>query len=349
MLESDIIKANQIKRKDIVGKSFMKIAIIGIGCIAQVHIQSILDCKQEIVALCDVDISCCERAAERFGLQTKFYTDYIKMLDEGGFDCVHICTPHYLHAEMICACLCRNINVLTEKPLAISLEQLQEIETAVKKSAATLGVCHQRRFDESIRYAKEIFTREEVVSGQGTLCWARDKAYYESGAWRGKWATEGGGVAINQALHTLDLLLWICGMPVSVIGHTANDTLKDCIEVEDTVSAIFRLENGGKFVFNATNGCNVSFPAIISVMSKNTRATVTDEWVLSSGACVKKEEELRQFGKMEWGVGHTKLIKNFYECLKSGEKFLIDFYEGQKVVKLILALYASKGEELAVL
>lgn len=326
----------------------MKIAIIGIGCIAQVHIQSILDCKEEIVALCDVERSRCQAAAEKFGLQPKIYTDYIQMLDEGGFDCVHVCTPHYLHAEMCCACLRRNINVLTEKPLAISLEQLQEIENAVKASAATLGVCHQRRFEDSMRYVKDVFTKEEAVAGQGTLCWARDKAYYASGAWRGKWATEGGGVAINQALHTLDLLLWICGMPVSVIGHTANDTLKDSIEVEDTVSAIFRLENGGKFIFNATNGCNASFPVIISAMSKNTRITVTDEWALSNGSYVKKEEELRQFGKVEWGVGHTKLIKNFYECLKSGEKFLIDFYEGQKVVKLILALYASNGQEVQI-
>ena len=326
----------------------MKVAVIGIGVISHAHINSIITSGQQLVALCDVDASRCENANKKYGISAKIYTDYLQMLDEVRPDSVHVCTPHYLHAEMICACLQRNINVLSEKPMAISYEQLSQIEQAVKTSSATLGVCHQRRFETSMGCLKEVFEKEDVLGANGNLCWQRDVAYYESGAWRGKWATEGGGVAINQALHTLDLLLWICGMPVSVVAHKSNDTLQGVIEVEDSVSAIYTLENGKKFVFNATNGSSHSLPVNITVAGSKTLAVVVDENVLLNGVYAKKEEIAPLYGKVEWGVGHLKLIQKYYECLKKGEKFPIDFYEGQKVIKLILALYESDGKEVEI-
>lgn len=327
----------------------MKVAVIGIGCISQLHVRSILACGQELVALCDVDLARCEKVNAQYGILTKNYTDYLQMLDECDIDAVHVCTPHYLHQEMICACLRRNIHVLTEKPLAISLAQLQEIEKAVRESKATLGVCHQRRYEKSMQYVKRLFEQEKAISGIGTLCWRRDESYYVSEAWRGKWATEGGGVAINQALHTLDLLLWFFGTPDSVIGHKHNDSLQGVIEVEDSVFSTFKFADGRKFFFNATNACNTSLPVSILVEGEKTRAVIVNEWLLVNDQPIKKQDSFPKWGKKEWGIGHAKLIRDFYDCLQSGKKFALDFYEGEKVVKLILALYQSNGKEIQIL
>ena len=326
----------------------MRVGIIGIGSIAQVHIRSLAEAGQSIVALCDIEIEKCCRANEHFNLNAQVYSSYIEMLEDQKLDAVHICTPHYLHAEMICAALQKDINVLCEKPIAISYEQLDMIKEAVSASKAQLGVCQQNRFKASMKYVKEFFGDEEITSGYGTLCWQRGKDYYASAEWRGKKLTEGGGVVINQALHTLDLLQWFCGMPVSVIGHTACDTLKDIIDVEETAFGIFKLKNGGKFILNATNANSTSFPVVIMLRSKSTNVVIVDENIILNGQCVTKSDELPLFGKDVWGVGHITLIKEFYSALSDGRKFCLDFEEAQKVIKLLLALYKSEGEEIII-
>ena len=159
---------------------------------------------------------------------------------------------------------------------------------------------------------------------------------------------KGGGVMINQALHTLDLLLWFMGMPTSVVAHTSNDTLQGVIEVEDTASAIFRFDDGKKFVINATNGSNYSFQVSVQLMSKTKSVSIVGETAIMNGEVLNVIDNNPFYGKAEWGVGHTKLINNFYDCLAKGEKFAIDFYEGQKVVRLILAMYASNGKWMEV-
>ena len=324
----------------------MRVGIIGIGAIAQLHIPALLNAGQNIVAICDIDSSKCLAAIEKFNLKANVYEDYKKMLDCEKLDAVHVCTPHYLHAQMVCYALNRNINVLCEKPIAISFEQLDDIREAVAKSTAQLGVCQQNRFKASMQFVKDYFKDKEITAASGYLCWQRDKKYYESGDWRGKKATEGGGVVINQALHTLDLLQWFCGMPISVIGHTVNDTLKDVIDVEETAFGIFKLKNGGRFVLNATNASATSFPITIMLHSKNDNAVIIDDNIILNGKFLTKSDGLPLFGKEVWGVGHIVLIKDYYGALQSNKKFEIDFEEAKKVVILLLNLYQSNGEEI---
>lgn len=270
------------------------------------------------------------------------------MIECEALDVVHICTPHHLHAEMICFALNRNNNVLSEKPMAISFEQLEKIEKSVRKSSARLGVCQQNRFRSSMRFVKEYFKDKEITAATGYLCWERDKAYYENDAWRGKKATEGGGVVINQALHTLDILQWFCGMPVSVIGHTANDTLKGVIDVEESAFGIFKLKNGRRFILNATNACSETFPVMIMLLSEKDVAIIMDDTVWLNGKSISQSDMLPQIGKKEWGSGQFALIKSYYDSLSSGEKFAVDFDEAKKVVTLLLSLYQSEGKEIKI-
>lgn len=326
----------------------MKVGIIGIGAIAQLHIPALISAEQNIVAVCDIDISRCTAAITKFDLKAKAYENYKEMLDCENLDVVHICTPHYLHAEMVCYALNKNVNVLCEKPIAINFKQLDDIKNAVEKSSAQLGVCQQNRFKASMQYVKDYFKDKEITAASGCLCWQRDKKYYESGDWRGKKATEGGGVVINQALHTLDLLQWFCGMPISVIGHTSNDTLKDVINVEETAFGIYQLENGGRFILNATNASSTSFPITIMLHSAKDNVVIIDDNIILNGKFLTKSDGLPLFGKEVWGVGHIVLIKDFYDAIQNNRKFEIDFDEAKKVVVLLLSLYESEGKEIAI-
>ena len=326
----------------------MKVGIIGLGAIAPLHIRALLSCGQEIVALCDCDGEKCKALNAEFGLNALEYTDYKEMLQTAGLDSVHICTPHYLHAEMTCAALARDINVLCEKPLAISFEQLTELEQAVQASKAQLGVCFQNRYNASVLYIKEFFKDKPITAASANLNWCRDEDYYAQGAWRGTKLYEGGGVMINQAIHALDVLQWLCGMPKTVLAHISNNSLQGIIDVEDTAYGLFTLENGGNFVISATNAAKHCFPIFSMFHAGEDTVELSADNIIVNGKFVTRSDGLPIFGKEEWGVGHVHLIHAYYECLQKGEKFPIDFYEGEKAVRLILNMYRSNGKEIPI-
>lgn len=324
----------------------MRVGIVGLGAISPLHIRAILKYGQKITAICDVDPEKRRKVNAEFGLNAEEYSDYNALLASGKVDVVHVCTPHYLHAEIICMALGANIHVLCEKPLAINFKQLNAIEKAVNNSSATLGVCFQNRYNASVLYLKEFFKDKEITAATANLVWQRDEKYYASGAWRGKKQYEGGGVMINQAIHTLDLLQWFCGMPESVIAHCSNNSLKNVIDVEDTAFGRFTLKNGGNFIINATNSAASCFPIVLMFQSKTDAVELSGDNLIVNGKFVTKSDGAPIFGKEEWGVGHDKLIKEFYNCLENGKKFPIDFYEASKTVKLILKMYQSNGEKV---
>ena len=319
-----------------------RVAVVGCGAISGNHLRALGDA---VCALCDTDREKAAQRAAEFSLQVPIYTDYAAMLDGEKPTSVHICTPHYLHAEMVMAALERGIHVLCEKPLAITEEQLGAVLKAEKRSAAKLGVCLQNRYEPSFLRLRD-YAAHGIVGAAGTVIWSRDAAYYGSGAWRGKWATEGGGVMINQALHTLDLLQWLCGMPKFVTAHCSNDTHTGVIEVEDTASAVFETEKGC-FNFFATTSCGASFPAQVSLR------TAEKETLLATGrtfVCNGRAEDCgaAAVGKEVWGSGHERLIAHFYDCLQKGSPFPIDGQEAAKVVRMVLAMYRSKGRRIAI-
>ena len=323
----------------------MRVGIIGLGNVSVMHINALKNTQEDLVAFCDIDIEKCKKANELYNLNCHIYTSYKEMLDCENLDSVHICTPHYLHCEMICECLQRNINVLCEKPLAISYNQLSTIKENVLKSKATLGVCFQNRYLKTTKYIKEFFKDKKVISGAANCFWLRDKKYYESGDWRGKKETEGGGVMINQAIHTLDLLQYICGMPKKVVAYTSNISLKGVIDVEDTAFGRFVFDDGN-FIISATNSSNYTYPAQVMFHSQGDTVNLCDDNVLLNGNIVVSKDDITTMGKKVWGYGHELLINDFYSCLRNNKKFPIDFFEGEKTVKLVLAMYKSNGEEV---
>ena len=158
----------------------MNVAVIGLGNIGKLHKYVLEKLGITVKAICDAD----EKKA--IGYSGKFYTDYREMLYNEDIDAVHICTPHYLHAEMIIHALENGINVLCEKPLCIELKDIPRILNAEKNSRAILGACHQNRFNEVNVFTKKYIEDKKIISAHGTLVWRRDAEYYASGSWRGK-------------------------------------------------------------------------------------------------------------------------------------------------------------------
>ena len=319
----------------------MKTAIVGLGVIGHVHYDVLKNMGAEIVALCDVDLS----KIENFDGCNK-YENYLEMLEKECLDVVHICTPHYLHADMIIEALERGVNVLCEKPLCIKEEDIERILEAENKSSAILGVCHQNRYNAENKFVKEYIKDKNVKGALGNMVWQRTEEYYRSGDWRGKWQTEGGGVLINQALHTLDLLIWFVGEPDSVSSSITNHRLKGVIEVEDTANII--ASGKSNFTFFGTNSSSVNFPVYITIAADDEYILVYSPKVIVGDKEYNFEKDKRIYGKCCYGNGHDGLIKEFYDSIKKGEKFWIDGKEASKVIKLILSVYKQnnlKGEE----
>lgn len=325
----------------------MKSAIIGLGVIGRVHARVLSSQENEIVALCDVDVAAAEKIKNEFAPCAEIYTDWIKMLDEVKPDVVHICTPHYLHADMVVGALDRDINVLCEKPLCIKHEDIGRILDAETRSAAQLGVCQQNRYLESMLMVKEYIADKEIVGAHGSVVWTRGEDYYNSAEWRGTKAQEGGGVLINQALHTLDLVQWFCGEPDEVVSSNNNYTLKGVIEVEDTLAARFYGKNS--FTFFATNSAPCDFPIRIDIaLSNKDKIAVYPNMLMINGEVRLQSKQSKVLGKACYGNGHEALIADFYDCIATGRPFAIDGKEGAKVVRMILAAYKSNGEKIAV-
>lgn len=316
----------------------MRSAIIGYGNIAGLHAQVLAAQGHTIVAVCD----CNENALKRAPGQSH-YTDYVKMLDCEQIDVVHICTPHYLHAQMIIDALERNINVLCEKPLCIKEEDIPRILEAEKKSTAQLGVCQQNRYNAANLAVKAYLKGKKSLCGTASVTWHRDAAYYASGAWRGKWATEGGGVLINQALHTLDLVQWLVGMPEQLCASISCMTLSDAIEVEDSAMILAGTPERG-FTFYATNGGSTDCPVELTICADGEWIKIMPRDVLYGDRHEHYDEGAVALGKACYGSGHGALIADYYDCVATGRRFEIDGAEASKVVRLVLAAYRSQGK-----
>ena len=316
----------------------MRVAVIGVGTVGKIHVDLLLDKGLGLIAICDTDIVRCAAYP-----QIKAYSDYREMITKEKPDVVHICTPHYLHAEMILYALNRNINVLCEKPLCIRKKDIPAILQAELKSTAQLGVCFQNRYLPRNAYVKKFLENETTCCAVATLAWERGKEYYNSAKWRGTKDKEGGGVLINQAIHTIDLLTWFMGMPEYITATVSNHTLQNVIEVEDTASLV--CTGGAEFNVFATNGCKADFPIEIKLKTQNHMIRLFDDKAEVDGKIFSFENAGKFLGKACYGWGHAPLFDDFYDCIRTSRRFSLDGQEGAKAVKIVLAAYKSNGKK----
>lgn len=318
----------------------MKAVVIGCGSIAPVHIDAILASGNEVIGLCDKNPVRAQTLKDRFGLTCGIYTDF-RRLKELCPDAVHICTPHYLHAEMIKWALSENFNVLSEKPLCINAQELEEIGKALSLSRGKLGICLQNRYNESTLFAEKLLADKKIAGAFGSVIWRRDSDYYLGSDWRGRKISEGGSALINQAIHTMDLMFLLCGYPKTVAATVANHRHKGTTDTEDTVSALF--EGGCAMHFFASTTADRDFPVRIEILTEDSRIAVEQDSVTVDGIKTSTAQRRETFGKQVWGCGHKRLISDFYSCLNSGARFPVGYEEAARIMRAVFAVYASNG------
>ena len=325
----------------------MKVSVVGCGNISRCHFSALSKIDGiTISSAVDIRPERADAAAEKYGC--KAFYDFDEMLREDRPDCIHICTPHYLHVPMAVKALSMGINVLCEKPCAISKEGLDKLRMAQLLSGAQYGVCFQNRYNKSVKIVKDILDAKEygeLLTARAMVHWMRDEKYY-SDDWHGTLGKEGGGVLVNQAIHTGDLLRYLCGKNIkAVTGHVFRDKFKGITEVEDTAIARYEFDDGMIALYNGTVAAGKNHPVLLDFVCEKTTLRIEEDnaYKITDG----KIEQLSMpsdadfVGKDYWGRGHDSLITDFYKCLEKGKKFPVDAVEGGKAVEEFLAIYAS--------
>lgn len=328
----------------------LKTAIIGCGNIYRVHADVISKIEvADLVVVVDIKENRAKEAARLYGCN--YYKDYKELLNT-DIDVVHICTPHFLHSSMAIKLMEAGIDVLVEKPLALNVKQGLEILKTTKNTGQRLGVVFQNRFNENSLRVKKILedgSLGRIIGIKGIVTWFRDKDYYLQDKWRGRYETEGGGVLINQAIHTLDLLQWFAGEVKAVKGSVDTRVLDEIIEVEDTAEATLYFANGAIGLFYSTNCFTSNSPVEIEIHCEGGMLKLTGgelKITASKNDLGFSEEKDVQY-KSYWGSGHQKLIEGFYrDLIDNTDKNTINGEEGIETLRLIEGInYSSENSE----
>ena len=332
----------------------LRVAVVGCGDISAVHLDAILaaassgvDGGVEPVGVCDVDEGRRAEAAARAGCPG--FADLPALLDAVAPDVVHVCTPHHRHADLAAECLARDVSVLLEKPVAHTVEDGERLAAVAEESAGILGVCFQNRYNDTARRLREVLDGGglgRVLGARASVTWFRDAAYYTRRDWRARWATAGGGVLMNQAIHTLDLLQWYLGPVTDVRGTVATLALPEVIEVEDTAALRMRHRTAagdtvGSTV-HATNGHVENAPVGIEILTEGARVRLdTDLTVAHHDGRVEifRPVTVASGERAYWGNSHGLLIEDFYRHVRAGKHFWIDAPTGLETLRVIQAVY----------
>ncbi len=332
----------------------VKFGIIGTGIGANFCAQGLsIISKENIVKLIAVTSQREEHAKEfasKWNLKL-WYTDYMEMLQKADIDAVIISVPHYLHYNIAMDVMKMNKHVLVDKPMAINLKEVDEMINEAKKRKVKLGVILQSRFDPTFRKVKEAVDAGKfgrLILGEAIVEWFRTQEYYDKSSWRGKWNMEGGGALINQAIHTIDLLLWTFGQPKKIWAQI--DTFAHNIEVEDLAIAAIRFENGALGVIQGSTAIYPGLPARLEI--HGTKGTAIIEGEMLKRWSIMGEEELVsekiKNGLESWArpelvptMNHALLIKDFAQAIIDDREPYVNGIEGRKSIEVIAAIYKS--------
>jgi len=336
----------------------IRYAVIGIGNIGKLHAEIAKKNELiELIAIAELNEEVGKSFSQKLGV--KWYQDYVDMLEKEELDAVSICTPHFLHHQMCINAARHGVNVLVEKPMAITVKEADEMIYEAKKNSVKLGVVFQLRFDKEFQILKRI-----IDEGLGELlhtslfygCY-RTQQYYGTASWRGKWKYEGSGVLINQAIHFIDLMQWLIGkLPRKIYAIT--DTLMHKIEVEDVATALLEYDNRARGVIYASN---YHFPHEegITILGENMHVKINSKEVTIQEFAPSLREALFTYSKENpwgikpeiteriikrttvFGVGHKYVLKDFAQAIIEDREPMVTGEEGRKSLEMINAIIMS--------
>lgn len=334
-----------------------RFGIIGLGNIAPVHATAIKGTPEaELVAVATRNPDRGRAFVAQHG--GAWHADYHELLARDDVDVVTICTPHDLHAPMTLEAAAAHKHVLCEKPMARNVAECDAMIAACEQARVALGVIFQGRFEPlacQLKAALDAGQLGRLLWASANTIWHRTDEYYRSGPWRGSLEREGGGVLINQAIHAIDLLLWLAGTPARVTARMG--TLNHAIQVEDGALALLDYAGGALGLIQATT---IAFPGYPERL----------EFYGSQGGVVYHKGQ----GKMEWhlanpredrvdeagassgaarpmditATAHTAQLIEFAAAIREGRAPAVDGREGRRSVELVEAIYRSARANLPV-
>ena len=323
-------------------------AVVGIGDISVLHLDAIrANPGIELVGVCDVDPSRAETAGRAFGVP--FFTDHRDLLRAVSPQVVHITTPHDQHVPVALDALDAGAHVLTEKPIGQTVAAGRRLVERAAASSRKVGIVFQNRYNPTAEAIKEVVTSGvlgPITGARAAVWWFRPAAYYAAAPWRGQWATAGGGVMINQAIHTLDLLLWFLGAPSAVHGSAATLALTEAIEVEDTATIVIDHDSGVRSTLFATNTHHTNADVELEVTGSDGSVRLAGgEALLTDHSGTRRVATDAQAGggRSYWGKGHSLLISDFHARLEDPEPFWIGPAQGLAPLQVLREVYRQSG------
>jgi UDP-N-acetyl-2-amino-2-deoxyglucuronate dehydrogenase len=346
----------------------LRFGILGCGVIGPHHAKAIAGLESaELVAVADIVPELAEELAEEHGCA--HYASLEELLSGGNLDAVCVCTPSGIHAEGAISALEAGKHVVIEKPVDVTLEAADRLIEVQRATGGRVAVVSQHRFDAATQVVYEALARGEfgrLTSGSADVRWWRSQGYYDSGGWRGTWELDGGGVLINQAIHSIDLLQWLMGQVVEVSAYTGL-IAHERIEVEDTAVAVLKFANGALGTIVATTAAYPGLTTRIAVHGDRGSAIIDDDELTyfhaategqegpaygAGGGENRAEEIMERYGEAESGPGagadpgslsmaHRDQIEDFVEAVRDRREPLVNLEEGRKPLAIIRGIYES--------
>lgn len=340
----------------------LRFGIIGCGVIGRLHAEAITGIPDaQLVAVADIIPERAQKLAAEF--QAKPYVDFQEMLAREQLDVVDICTPSGQHGEHAGQVMRSGRHVIVEKPMEISRAAIAEMLRIQQEAGVKLAVISQHRFDEATQQVKGLVDEQafgRLVLGNAIVPWWRSQAYYDSGDWRGTWALDGGGVLMNQSIHTIDLLQWLMGPVKSIFAYT--DTRAHRMETEDVGVAVLRFVNGALGTISATTAAYPGTGVRVEVYGDKGSAVIEGDRLGYLHLARDDKEEVGPYGagsqkRAQKNAseettaaqnpaalairGHVLQIEDMMRAIRENGTPLIDGLAAKHPVEIILGIYES--------
>jgi UDP-N-acetyl-2-amino-2-deoxyglucuronate dehydrogenase len=336
-------------------------AIIGCGMIARFHARALAEIPgTRIAALVSrTPASAAALLAETNTPPCPVFGSLAEALAAPGVDAVVITTPSGAHAEPAELAAAAGKHIVVEKPLEITGVRCERIITACDRAGVKLCTIFPSRFGDAntaLKAAVDAGRFGRLTLGETTCKWWRNQAYYDEGGWKGTQALDGGGALMNQAIHNVDLLLWMMGEVDSVSGFTAT-LAHDRIEVEDTAVAVLRFKSGALGVIQATTSVHPGYPKTIAVHGDRGSVVIEQDDVLKWDFTPETADDAATRARFAAKVGasggaadpkaishegHRRQLADFVDAIRSNRPPRVDGREGKKAVDVIRAIYESQ-------
>ena len=337
----------------------LNFAIVGCGRIANKIVDGIISNSEnaKLVAVCDVLEDKMKQIKNRYIEKTNLpdkiieVSNYKELLDKVKIDVAIVSTESGYHEDIGLYFLENGVNVIIEKPIAMSIQGAQKLVDKAKEKKLKLAACHQNRFNYPIQLLKKAIQENrlgKIFNGMARILWTRDDNYYLQAPWRGTWALDG-GTLMNQCIHNIDLINWMMDDEIDTVYSQTSNYIRN-IEAEDYGVILIRYKSG--------KIATIEGSAIVYPKNLEETLTVTGEkgTVVIGGMSVNKINTWRVEGDSEeeylsidcgdpnsvYGYGHEALYKDFIEAIEENREPLVNGVAGLNAVKIILAAYKSQ-------